>query len=129
MIRKILFRLFGIVLVLASVGFAIWSYVDTRDYITTTGSVTAVEFDPTVIQEDEGVTKDHKVTIEYTVDGTKYETEVYAAENDYHVGDQEEVGYDPGNPNNTAVGRMSLPVLIAIVAVAVIVGIVLIFKA
>ncbi len=63
MIRKILLRLFGIVLVLASAGFAIWSFVDTRDYITTTGSVTAVEFDPTVVQQEEGVTNDLKVTI------------------------------------------------------------------
>ncbi len=118
----------GVVMILGSIGFLIWSFVSTQGYEKTTAIVTSVEFDPTVIDNDEGATENYKITIEYTVNGQKYTTDYNATEGAYSVGQQIELKYDPQNPNNTSRGEMSLPLLIGICAAIVVVGGIIIVK-
>ena len=63
-----------------------------------------------------------------TVNGTSYNAEIDASEGAYSVGNTVEVRYDPHNPKNIVVGDMSLPVMTAIGAAAVIIGGLVIFQ-
>ena len=113
----------GILLIIGSIGLLVWSFIDSRNYVDTTGTVISVEFDPTVISDPDEVTNDYKILIEYIVDGTNYTTEIYAQEHDYSVGESVEMSYDPNKPENSMVGKMSLPVLIGFSVGILVVGI------
>ena len=109
-------RIVGILIVLFSIGFVVFSFISTQNYVKTEATVISVEYDPTVIYDpdDATTTDDHIVTMEYIVDGKKYTTEIR---------------YDPHDPQSTAVGNMTLPVLIIFCAVALVVGIIIFIKA
>ena len=82
-----------------------------------------MEYDPTVVPDDDDHNpEDYKVTMEYSVDGKSYTTEIHAHQSDYSIGENVEIKYDPDAPENTAVGNLSLPVVIGISAVVLIVG-------
>lgn len=87
-----------------------------------------LEYDPTVIRNEDGAAEDYKVTLEYTVNGKKYTTEFNASEGEYNVGQQVELRYDPENPQNNVQGEISLPLLIVICAAAVIIGAIIFIK-
>lgn len=130
MSKKNTITIVGIVVILATIGFLIYIVVSTRNYAETTAKVISVEFDPTATPDaDETTVKDYKVTLEYTVDEKVYTLEINAYQKDYSVGEEVKLWYDPNKPNNTALGRMSIPVLIGICAAALVVGTVVIIKA
>ena len=113
----------GILLIIGSIGLFVFAFINTRNYVDTTGTVISVEFDPTVISDPDEVPQEYKVLIEYIVDGINYTTEIYAQEHDYSVGESVEMSYDPDKPENSAVGKMSLPVLIGFSAAILVFGI------
>ena len=124
-------RIVGILIVLFSICFVVFSFISTQNYVKTEATVISVEYDPTVIYDpdDATTTDDHIVAMEYIVDGKKYTTEIHAEQNDYSVGQKTEIRYDPHDPQSTAVGNMTLPVLIIFCAVALVVGIIIFIKA
>lgn len=126
--KKIIAMILGVLMVIGSIGFLIWSFVSTQDYEKTTATVISIEYDPTVIQDNDSITEDYKVTMEYTVNGQKYTTEFNTNEGAYTVGQQVELNFDPQNPNSTTYGEMSLPVLIVICAVIALIGAVIVLK-
>lgn len=128
--KTLIMRIVGIVLIIGSIVFLVVSFISTQNYVKTEATVVSVEYDPTVINDtdDAASTQDYLVTMEYTVNGKTYQTEIHANQIDYSVGQKTEIKYDPNNPNNTSVGEMSLPLLIGLCAAAVIIGAIVIFK-
>ena len=73
--------------------------------------------------------QDYDVTFEYEVDGKTYTATYDCYQSDYSVGDEVKIYYDPDKPQDTSLGKMSLPVLIGISAAALVVGVIVIIKA
>ena len=128
--KVLITRIMGIVMILASIGFLVYSFIATQNYVKTEATVVSVEYDSTVVYDPEDTTTvdDHIVTMEYVVDGKTYQTETHAQQGDYSVGQKTEIRYNPGNPQNVVVGEMNLPIIIGICAVVVIIGVIILIK-
>ncbi len=128
--KAVIMRIVGIVLILGSIVFLVVSFINTQNYVKTEATVVSVEYDPTVIYDpdDDTTLDDHIVTMEYVVDGKTYKTEIHAQQSAYSVGQKTEIRYDPQSPQNTAIGEMSLPLLIGICAADVVIGAIVLFK-
>lgn len=128
--KAVIMRIFGIVLILGSIGFLIISFISTQNYVKTEATVVSVEYDPTVTYDpdDPNTSNDHIVTMEYVVDKKTYQTQINANQSDYSIGQKTEIRYDPQNPNNTIIGEMSLPLIIGICAAVVIIGVINLVK-
>lgn len=120
--KKLIANLIATVMVIGMIVFVIWAYVSTKDYVETTAKVTAVEFDPTVVPDDDGSAQDYKVTLAYTVDGKDYTAEIHAHQSDYSVDEAVKIKYDPEKPENTSVGNLSLPLVIGICVVTLVIA-------
>ncbi|MBR1751180.1 MAG: DUF3592 domain-containing protein [Ruminococcus sp.] len=127
--KKNLMSIIGIVVIIASIVFLVVSYVTTQDYVEITAKVISMEYDPSATTDDDGVTQDYDVTFEYEVDGKTYTATYDCNESDYSIGDEVKLNYDPDKPQDTSLGKMSLPVLIGISAAALVVGVIVIIKA
>ena len=129
--KTLIMRVVGILAVLVSVGFAVFSFISTQNYVKTEATVISVEYDPSVIYDPDDTTTndDHIVKMEYVVDGKTYSAEIHAQQGDYSVGQKTEISYDPQNPQNNAVGNMSLPILLIFCGVALVIGIIVFIKA
>lgn len=128
--KVLITRIIGIVMILASIGFLVFSFIATQNYVKTEATVVSVEYDSTVTYDpdDDTTRDDHIVTMEYVVDGKTYQTVIHAQQGDYSIGQKTEIRYNPANPQNVAVGEMNLPIIIGICAAAVIIGAIIIIK-
>lgn len=66
-----------------------------RGYVETTAVITKIEEVPRINAED---TNDHKVYVQYEVDGQTYEQASDHYQFDYSVGKEIRIYYDPNNP-------------------------------
>ena len=126
--RRVLTIGSGLFVIVAALGFLIWSYVSTRNYVAATAEVTSVEYDPNVAQDDEGPADDYLVKFQYTVNEKTYNSSIHAGKKDYAVGDTIKIKYDPQKPGNTEVGSMSLPMVIGIGVVIVASGVLIMLR-
>lgn len=96
--------------------------ISTSGYEKINADVTAAELNPAFVPNDENsADSEYTVTLSYT-------KEIDAREGAYNIGETVEIRYDPKDPNSIAIGDMSLPVMIAIGAAAVVIGGLVIFR-
>ena len=126
--NRVKFMLLGVAIIILPIAVMIFMSISTSGYESTTAKVTAVEYDPTYIPSDDDTSDKYNVTLAYSVNGTAYTKEIQANMNEYNVGQEVQIKYDPTNPNSISVGEMSLPIMIAVGAVCVIIGVVVIIK-
>ena len=126
--NRVKFMLLGVAIIILPIAVMIFMSISTSGYESTTAKVTAVEFDPTYIPSDDDTSDKYNVTLAYSVNGTAYTKEIQANMNEYNVGQEVQLKYDPANPNSISVGETSLPIMIAVGAVCVIIGVVVIIK-
>ena len=120
--------LLGVAIIILPIAVMIFMSISTSGYESTTAKVMAVEFDPTYIPSDDDTSDKYNVTLAYSVNGAAYTAEIQANMNEYNVGQEVQIKYDPANPNSISIGEMSLPIMIAVCAVCVIIGVVVIIK-
>ena len=114
----IIFIIFGVL----TLGF------NTDTYLETAGTVTAVEEAPVAADEPQ----QFDVSFTYTVDGKEYEGTFSGLSDEYQVGDEIKLFYDPADPvktTNTKSGKFFAPILIAVGALAAAFGILKTVKA
>jgi|GEM_PF-2481239 len=126
--KRIQILLLGVLIIILPIGVMIFGSISTSGFEKTTAKVTAVEYDPTYIPSDDDNSDKYSVTLAYSVNGTAYTTDIQANMNDYNVGQEVQIKYDPANPNSISIGEMSLPIMIAVGAVAFIIGAIIIIK-
>ncbi len=113
----------SILIIVVGIGFVIWMYVSSRNYVEAKATVKSVVYDPTAVSSDDEADKDYKVTFEYTVDGKTYTTETNASKSDYSVDEEVKIAYDPDKPGDCMVGgKMPLWAMIGICVAVFIVG-------
>ena len=126
--NRVKFMLLGVAIIILPIAVMIFMSISTSGYESTTAKVTAVEYDPTYIPSDDDTSDKYNVTLAYSVNGAAYTAEIQANMNEYNVGQEVQIKYDPANPNSISIGEMSLPIMIAVCAVCVIIGVVVIIK-
>ncbi len=96
------FLLFGVMLLIA--GILLLAF-NTEGYMETVGRVTSVTdlpYDPS----DEDARQEYDVTVAYTVNGKEYEGTFANLPDNFAVGEEIKVLYDPADPERIANGRM-----------------------
>lgn len=114
----------SVLIIVVGIGVVIWMYVSSRNYVEGKATVKSVVYDPTAVStDDDEPEKDYLVTLEYTVDGKTYTTEVNANQSDYSVDEEVKIAYDPDKPEDSMVGgKMPLVAMIGICVAVFIVG-------
>jgi len=126
--KRIQILLLGVLIIILPIGVMVYGSISTGGFEKTTAKVAAVEYDPTYSSTDEDNSDKYRVTLSYSVDGTAYATEIHAHQSDFSVGQEVQIKYDPADPNSTSIGEMSLPLMIAVGAGALIIGAIVIIK-
>ena len=126
--KRVQIILLGVAIIVLPITVMIFMSISTSGYESTAAKVTAVEYDTTYIPSDDDTSDKYNVTLVYSVNGTAYTKEIQANMNEYSVGQEVQIKYDPANPDSISIGEMSLPIMIAVGAVCVIIGVVVIIK-
>ncbi|MBP5372632.1 MAG: DUF3592 domain-containing protein [Clostridia bacterium] len=107
--------LLPIALVLIVIGIVLFAFNNaTKDYVETTGTVTAVN---EVAGTDDAT--EYEIRFSYTVEGTAYNGEITLSQS-YTVGESITVYYDPANPSEYSNSKDTALIAIIIIAIGVI---------
>lgn len=102
-VKGIKLRYFAMVLaVIAIVAGAYLTFFQTRGFVGTTATITAVDTVPSETYDEE---QTYEVTVEYTVDGVKYTEKLDSYSPSYKVGKTVKIQYDPNDPSVIHSGR------------------------